>query len=301
MPNTAPPPTNNPTADATSDDLTRTGGNPCREGADGRRGRSDAIRDRLWAALRRNPGRTAAELATHAGIGASTASKILATWYADGSAVSTPGDTPRAARTWTAAPSTLPSLPDGSAMSSRGTMPVATTTVDPSDQHAALAAGSDQGDDATIGRPGCVPAQLDDSGADTNAGTGHDTSAEPTRVPRRSVTASFGATASSTTATARRSNPNRSGSVRLQAGELRGMIEDYLLDHPGEYSPVDIGNKLRRSPGAIANALERLVDTGTVDRTSDKPRRYRHTEAEAPGAIDTDVDDADADIDRERS
>jgi hypothetical protein len=41
--------------------------------------------DKLWGALRANPGATTAELSISAGIGKSTAGKLLAAWAADGS------------------------------------------------------------------------------------------------------------------------------------------------------------------------------------------------------------------------
>lgn len=48
--------------------------------------------DRLRTALRRNPGTTARELAELAGIGGSTATKLLAVWATDGQAVRQPGE-----------------------------------------------------------------------------------------------------------------------------------------------------------------------------------------------------------------
>lgn len=46
--------------------------------------------DRLWKALRANPNNTAADLATDAGIGRSTAAKVLARWANDCSVTRTP-------------------------------------------------------------------------------------------------------------------------------------------------------------------------------------------------------------------
>jgi hypothetical protein len=63
---------------------------------------------------------------------------------------------------------------------------------------------------------------------------------------------------------------------RLRAGELRGQVEDFLNAHAGgEFGPVPIGRALGRSIGAVANALERLVDDGYAVRTSTSPLRYR--------------------------
>ncbi|MGH3833672.1 MAG: MarR family transcriptional regulator, partial [Pseudonocardiaceae bacterium] len=63
-----------------------------------------AAEDKLWAALHAHPASTASDLAVHAGIGRSTAGKILAAWATDGSATRTSGPTQagrRAADTWT--------------------------------------------------------------------------------------------------------------------------------------------------------------------------------------------------------
>lgn len=51
-------------------------------------GRSPA-EDKLWAALRAHPDTTTTDLAGHAGIGRSTAGKILTTWERDGAATRT--------------------------------------------------------------------------------------------------------------------------------------------------------------------------------------------------------------------
>ncbi|MFS8104676.1 MarR family transcriptional regulator, partial [Lentzea alba] len=61
---------------------------------------------------------------------------------------------------------------------------------------------------------------------------------------------------------------------RLAPGALRGMVEDYLEDNAGEFSPNAIGKALNRSSGAVHNALEKLVESGYAVRTSDKPKKY---------------------------
>ncbi len=61
---------------------------------------------------------------------------------------------------------------------------------------------------------------------------------------------------------------------RLAPGALRGMVEDYLRNNSGEFSPNAIGKALDRSSGAVHNALEKLVTSGYAARTSDKPKKY---------------------------
>ncbi|WP_034274341.1 MarR family transcriptional regulator [Haloechinothrix halophila] len=65
---------------------------------------------------------------------------------------------------------------------------------------------------------------------------------------------------------------------RLPKGALRGMVEDFLREDDRvshDYTPGDIARKLARSSGAVSNALDRLVQDGTVVQTSSKPRRFR--------------------------
>lgn len=63
--------------------------------------------------------------------------------------------------------------------------------------------------------------------------------------------------------------------MRLGKGALRGMVEDYLTERPGEqFSPSRIGKALQRSSGAVANALEKLVTDGYATQTQDKPKRF---------------------------
>jgi hypothetical protein len=70
----------------------------------------------------------------------------------------------------------------------------------------------------------------------------------------------------------------RTGSCRprrLPPGGLRGMVEDYLREHPDNaFGPNQIGKHLARSGGAVANALDKLVDAGSAVLTQSKPRRY---------------------------
>ena len=72
--------------------------------------------------------------------------------------------------------------------------------------------------------------------------------------------------------------------ARLTPGGLRGMVEDYLRDHPtDDLGPAKIGTELGRSSGAVANALDRLVKDGYAQMTSPKPKRYRLAPAAPSG------------------
>ncbi|MFE3444981.1 hypothetical protein ACFXNW_18270 [Nocardia sp. NPDC059180] len=64
-------------------------------------------------------------------------------------------------------------------------------------------------------------------------------------------------------------------SDKLPPGGLRGRVEDYLRDHPGEsFTPHQIGKALERSSGAVHNALVKLTDTGVADQTNDAPKKF---------------------------
>jgi DNA-binding IclR family transcriptional regulator len=66
---------------------------------------------------------------------------------------------------------------------------------------------------------------------------------------------------------------------RLRPGVLATLVVDYLAAHADEaLGPSAVGKALGRSQGAVANALVRLVEAGTVTIVSESPRRYRLAE-----------------------
>jgi predicted transcriptional regulator len=63
---------------------------------------------------------------------------------------------------------------------------------------------------------------------------------------------------------------------KLGKGNLRGLVEEWLDEHPTEeITPSKLGKILDRSPGAIFNALQKLVEQGGAVQTSEKPRAYK--------------------------
>ncbi|WP_345605044.1 hypothetical protein [Pseudonocardia adelaidensis] len=271
----------------------------------------------MWAALRRHPGATAAELAAEAPGSRSAVGKLLAAWAADGSATSTAGPKPRDARRWTAAPITHDTAPTGPSTGPQAELEDSNSA--PSAAHpdtVDTAANADGGEDhaPATARDGIdhaadpvdAPAETDDP-----VHTSHTPSAATSRwnargpevdaaVPDRpgaggvdgldagiagadvETPGTSGAVLAAEPARgrelsrARAAGRNRSGSIRLPKGGLRGQVEDYLADTPGEHSPIQIGKVLGRSSGAIANALESLVGSGGAVRTWERPRRYSH-------------------------
>ncbi|MET8779471.1 hypothetical protein ABZV58_31110 [Nocardia sp. NPDC004654] len=62
---------------------------------------------------------------------------------------------------------------------------------------------------------------------------------------------------------------------RLPAGALRGQVEDFLRDNPGEeFTPHQIGKALDRSSGAVHNALVTLTKHGTAHQTGTAPKKF---------------------------
>jgi predicted transcriptional regulator len=155
--------------------------------------------EKLWQALRDHSGSTATALSTVAGIGKSTAPKILTRWEKDGLVTRTAG------------------IADG------GSRPADRWSITTGDQPT-----------------DCQPTDEQPT-----------TIAEPVAASGR-----------------------REKSERLAPGALRGMVEDYLRDNSGEFSPNAIGKALDRSSGAVHNALEKLAESGYAMRTSDKPKKY---------------------------
>ncbi|MGH3719426.1 MAG: MarR family transcriptional regulator [Pseudonocardiaceae bacterium] len=199
--------------------------------------------DKLWAALHAHPAGTTSDLAAHAGIGHSTAGKILAAWATDGSATRTPGPTQagrRAADTWT----------------------ITDTTQD----HVTEPTLTDQPDRETIS-----------TAPDTDAGITGDTDTEEIKTsdPGTAEQPATPAAPTGTGVTASNDKAVPAQTTRLGKGALRGMVEDYLTERPEQqFSPSAIGKALGRSSGAVANALEKLVADGYAIQTQDKPKRF---------------------------
>jgi hypothetical protein len=275
-------------------------------------GRTATAADHLWAALHARPGGTAEELSTDAGIGRSTAAKILARWVADGTAVRIPTDGKRSASRFAvpaSADDNPPDSTDGTAKDTSGphTGRIANTTEGVDDT---AMDGAGDADAAPCGDENPAEAVADTTGTaatDPAVGTevGSEVVADAPSTPATGVhddgtteTPTFGAADteeySAGGAEPDDANPAVAAAVRgprLAPGALHGMVEDYLRDHPdGEFGPTKIGHELGRSTGAVGNALERLVTAGHAVRTNDRPKRY----ALAPAAT-SDPDTAGAD------
>ncbi|MDX3192942.1 helix-turn-helix domain containing protein [Streptomyces sp. MN03-5084-2B] len=244
--------------------------------------------EKVRAVLAAKPGSTTAELALAAGVGRSTAAKILARWDRDGAAVRAAGDGPRKPDTWTLVPSDT-----------------GTTASEPQDtlQDAAAHAGSedkaapddvaasketdpisDDGDgpasDETVtdnrgGRTDTTAVALSDGGP---APTTDDDSTQEnhTRSPEAPVSDDkLSAAVDSPGSSMASAEATSTGKDRLAKGALRGLVEEYLAERPGEsFGPAQIGKALGRSGGAVNNALEKLVADGYAIKTCEAPKRF---------------------------
>ena len=253
--------------------------------------RTDA-EDKLWETLHANPNSTAADLSGTAKIGKSTAQKILVKWENDGSvkrvvtrvgfgeggrraadlwaitevdtaqidpapvdtAAAEDADTTDTTHTEPEAPVVAPVVPDAPATDDATGVesdPVEPTNTTPTDTAADDAQDPVETDAADPVKVEPVVAEVSKPAAD-GAATDLD---QPTEG---------GADATS------------EKKARLAPGGLRGMVEDYLRDHPGEqFGPTAIANALGgKSSGAVSNALDKLVEGGVAAKTQDKPRRF---------------------------
>ncbi|APU15290.1 MULTISPECIES: MarR family transcriptional regulator [Actinoalloteichus] len=229
-------------------------------------GRRTDAEHRLWRALHDNPGSTAADLAFTAGIGRSTATKILATWDTEGSATRTAGIATggrRPADRWSVIDVDGPADTD--------------TDVEPDTNTDSGSDSDSDGDGATPSGEEVMSVRL---AVVPDAPT--DTAADPTPA-EADVPIEEAPPAPSSTDTA--PTPRTGPTGRLAKGALRGMVEDYLTAHPGEsFGPAQLGKRLGRSGGAVANALERLVADGYARRVAESPKRYQAVEGDAPTA-----------------
>ncbi|MEV6256918.1 hypothetical protein AB0L97_27075 [Nocardia sp. NPDC051911] len=232
---------------------------------------NDSVRA-LWAALGSNPGSTTAALADAAGIGVSTARRLLTGWETAGAAWSaTDPASPRVAKTWTAgsaepepAADPEPATPDPATTESATPEPAAPQSVTPEPAPAEPAAPeSVSPEPAAPAEEAALADPVPDSAPETVvAAPMGDDSAEP--APAVPVPADDAAAANA-----------ESTVERLPAGALRGQVDDFLRDNPGkEFTPHQIGKELGRSSGAVHNALVTLTKNGIARQTSAAPKKF---------------------------
>jgi hypothetical protein len=242
--------------------------------------------DKLWEALHANPNSAAADLASAAKIGKSTAAKILAKWAKDGSVTRTPGIAEggrRAADLWAITDTEVDTDPtdrapagdtdsthspqaDATAPEAADTKPANCGPTEPTHtaaDHAPDAADTEAIDPTHAEPPVAETTELADNGAATNDGTTADNGDD--------------------------GDVNEKKAARLAPGALRGMVEDHLRDHPGdEFGPTAIAKALGgKSSGAVSNALDKLVADGTAVKTNESPRRFALAPAEQKAAAPT--------------
>ena len=255
--------------------------------------------DKLMAAIRTHPESTSAALAAAAGIGRSTAAKLLVRWAADNlvtrTTTPTSGQPGRGPERW--------SLPNP-------TTGPNTATADPATADPDLA--TDEGAESTVHGSAGEQTTDDDPRAHPDGGPPSSIAADVTdKIDATSGVAEIADTAAATSAQDQEPDPEvasrphddspTEGPVsgppravsdagrgpRLPSGGLRGLVEDYLREHPdGAFGPSQIGKELSRSGGAVANALVKLVDAGCAVIVHDKPRRYQLAPSEANPSAD---------------
>jgi hypothetical protein len=261
--------------------------------------------DRLRVALLARPGATADQLAAEAGIGRSTAAKILARWITDGTAARVPTNGgKRSTSRFTLPAVNADTAPDTRADTTAGagdphsTPQAGPTSPDPDHRpaHDATPHDSANPSDEVAASPDAVIAETD---VETSAA--EDEISGPDHVPAMSghvrpagpPTDGTVDPAGDGAAAAVAALPVRG--PRLAPGALHGLVEDYLREHAAEeVGPTTIGRALSRSTGAVANALERLVTTGYAVRTKEHPKRYALAPAEGDGPDQTDTPDTES-------
>ncbi|GAA1771991.1 hypothetical protein [Nonomuraea bangladeshensis] len=79
----------------------------------------------------------------------------------------------------------------------------------------------------------------------------------------------------------------------VRPGVLRDLVYAHLVEFPDkDFTPYEIGKVINRSSGAVANALDRLVNLGEAMLTCERPRRFGLAPTAKPAPADThDTDD----------
>jgi hypothetical protein len=255
-------------------------------------------------ALRDHPDVTTAKLAMAAGIGRSTAAKILARWATEGTVIRTTGKDQRHPATWTIHGTTDATENDDDAQdtasatsdddhnvpdtdctdctedaATSGTFET-TDAAPPATDAAALDTSSvsePDHDDGTADGGWIVVPRPGDASAEGDSATSGDTAAEETPDPQTGPDGADEPSADSAVEEQPAPPSLPETKERLPKGALRGMVEDYLAEHPDDsFGPAKIGRDLNKSGGAVNNALEKLVSVGCAIKTCEAPKRFAY-------------------------
>ncbi|MGY0497465.1 hypothetical protein ACWZHB_03075 [Nocardia sp. FBN12] len=255
----------------------------------------------LWAALGTNPGSTTAALADTAGIAVSTVRRLLTGWESARAVRSyTDPETPRAAKTWFIAGSAAPepvaepagpvaAEPEPATPEPAAPEPAAAEPVDPQPGPAVPAAPEPVAPEPDSAEPAPPepaapepaapePVSLDPADPDEEVAPADpvpDSAPEPAAAAPTGDDPAEPAPVAPTPPAEPAAADAESTLERLPAGALRGQVEDYLRDNPGEeFTPHQIGKALERSSGAVHNALVKLTKDETARQTSTVPKKF---------------------------
>ncbi|UOZ03416.1 MarR family transcriptional regulator [Amycolatopsis sp. WQ 127309] len=203
--------------------------------------------DKVRTALTTHPDSTSAELAKEAGVGRSTAGKILARWDRDGLVVRTAGAGGHKPDTWTLTGPCEHKTDEGTGTASVPTPESASQSdTRPTETATGVVTSEDE-----------EPAPVDSTDSATTAQDIIEEGDEAIAPPSDDA------------------EPAPNGKKRLPKGGLRALVEDYLSENPGEsFGPAQIGKVLNRSGGAVSNALDKLEANGYAIRTCPAPKRF---------------------------
>ncbi|WP_067573902.1 hypothetical protein [Nocardia acidivorans] len=230
--------------------------------------------DALWQALAAAPGASANELGEAASVPKPATRKILNQWAAEGLIVRANNGDDRNGFRWRIAeqrPATHTSSTTTEPDPQPATAEPALADPAPTDDPAPDAPGHTQAADLQPATASPAPAsptseatQDTAPAGDTEAAAGEGDSTPETTAPAEGVCPTCG-------------QPPKRQPRESQAGVLRGMVEDFLREHPGEeFTPGQIAKALGgKSSGAVYNACFVLVGKFVAEYTCERPNKFR--------------------------
>jgi DNA-binding MarR family transcriptional regulator len=273
----------------------------------------------VWDALTGNPGATVAQIAAVAAISKTRTRKELAALEADGHAIRSAGGHEggkRAPDTWHPATPAENATDGEEAKTYTNTdtgaqaAPEETATVEAAPVE--VPAAADEAGDVPAGTAAATAAATGEGSVEPDEQQGMDVEAvteaqqaltamaEEIAAALEALASGEGSTALAAaetiytgsgrarrlvrTAVQGRPRSSATGRLRSHPGELRAKVAAHLAAYPGkEFTPHEIGKVIEHSAGAVANALDRLVELGLAELTCDRPRRFTATPSdEAP-------------------